>query len=125
MKFIEYVSCCVTSPQPRDTETTPSSTDVGRRKRRTSSTRGTSQEWEPSLFAITEDNAIAAVPEKKKPVDVRQPVAKPARPQVSKRNVNRCGTSSVQVNGPSRSYDYSRDPFPMVIPAFSAAPFMF
>ncbi|KAH9626789.1 hypothetical protein KSS87_001948 [Heliosperma pusillum] len=124
MKFIEYVSCCVTSPQPCNTEMTPTSTSVSRRKRRKSSGRGSSEDWEPSLFAITEDNAVAAVPEMKKPVDVSRPVAQPVRPQASKTNVNRC-TSSVRVNGPSRSYDFSREPLPMVIPAFSVAPFMF
>ncbi|KNA04540.1 hypothetical protein SOVF_198780 [Spinacia oleracea] len=84
-------------------------------------TRGSSVDcnWKPSLFAIAEDNAVSAT--LKKPVNRQQPVSK----VVSQRNVKRCASSPVEVNARSRSHDFSREPLPMVFPAFSAAPFMF
>ncbi|KAK9689054.1 hypothetical protein RND81_09G031900 [Saponaria officinalis] len=120
MKFIlEYVTCCIISTPCETKEPPPSGT---RRRRRRTPARGSTVDWRPSLFAIAENNAVAvAAVEMKKKESVRQPMSRSVT-----RNVNRCGVSSGRVNGsPNRAYEYRRDPLPIVIPAFSAAPFMF
>ncbi|XP_057528401.1 uncharacterized protein LOC130807262 [Amaranthus tricolor] len=96
-----------------------------RRRRKRGRTRGSSSaaDWKPTLFAISEDNAISASNTSQRPVN-RKPVTPVVSP--TPRNVKRCGSSSlVQVNARTRSYDYGREPLAMMFPAFTAAPFMF
>ncbi|XP_021716451.1 uncharacterized protein LOC110684317 [Chenopodium quinoa] len=127
MRFLfECVTCCTminpssssndeeepTSPPTPRTEETRS---LVNRRRKRAPTRSSSADWKPSLFPISEESAVS--------VTLQKPVnRKPASPRTSKR----CGSSSVEVNARSRSYDnFGREPLPMVFPAFSAAPFMF
>ncbi|KAH9602525.1 hypothetical protein KSS87_003562 [Heliosperma pusillum] len=143
MRFIfEYVTCCMMSspcnnnepptsrpPSSKATEdetrslVTTAKATSGRRRKRTP-TRGSSADWQPSLFAIAEDNAVAATPGKNVE-KVQRPTVATAKQTSSQRNVKRCVASSSRVGSSSRSYDFSREPIPMVIPTFSAAPFMF
>ncbi|KAK9673993.1 hypothetical protein RND81_12G203700 [Saponaria officinalis] len=150
MRFIfEYVTCCMMMSTPcnnkenSSSQVSPSSSSKaaedetrslvavpprsGQRRKRMP-TRGSSADWQPSLFAISEDNAATAVTVVKTAEKVRRQVATPVKqqpPSSSQRNVKRCGVFSGRVNDHSRSYDFSRDPIPMVVPTFSAAPFMF
>lgn len=140
MRFLlECVGCCMMStttsgdassenlsppatPRTEETRSLVSRATVSRRRRRTSSSTA---DWRPSLFAISEDNAVPVGP--KKAVEDRNRPAKVAvvKPAGS-RNVNkRCAPSSVRVNAHSRPHEFGHNPLPMVVPTFSAAPFMF
>ncbi|XP_048498655.1 uncharacterized protein LOC125496849 [Beta vulgaris subsp. vulgaris] len=111
-----------TTPRTEETRSLVTSTQAAKthRRRKRTSTRGSSADWKPSLFAIAEDNAVSTTPQK--PVN-RQHVS--VTSVVSSRNVKHCGPSSVQVNARSRAHDYGRESLAMAFPAFSAAPFMF
>lgn len=109
------------TPRTEETRSLVVAPSEARRRKRASS-RNAAADWRPSLFAIAEDNAVPVGPEKKenrsRPAEV---VVKPA----GSRNVKRCGTSSVRVNVHTRPHDFGHNPLPLVVPAFSAAPFMF
>ncbi|KAL9236365.1 hypothetical protein vseg_011045 [Gypsophila vaccaria] len=155
MRFIfDYVTCCMMMSTPCNKEsasshtthstssstskaedetrslvTAPSRNNSGRRRKRTS-TRGSSADWQPSLFAISEDNdnvnKVVTVAKATAVKDRPKVAAVPVKPtSSSSRNVKRCGGFSGRVNNHSRSYDFSHEPIPMIVPTFSAAPFMF
>lgn len=129
MRFLfECVGCCMNSThespamspaeETRSLVTLAPATTIGCRRKR-SPARSQAADWRPSLLAISEDNAIPPAPVMP---DNRNSTA----PVTGAGSVKRCGPSPARVNV-ARSYTrhFSHDPLPVVVPAFSAAPFMF
>ncbi|XP_022753632.1 uncharacterized protein LOC111301920 [Durio zibethinus] len=128
--FLEFVSCCVTTPEVATDEevvtaVTPPRREVTRplmppkvaalskkkMKVRVGTPGSMTPEWKPSLFVISEDNFIVEKREKT-PAD-----------RVVKRKSTAGSRSKVHVR--SCSDDMGRNPLPVVIPAFSPTPFIF
>ncbi|XWS51965.1 hypothetical protein CRYUN_Cryun11dG0027000 [Craigia yunnanensis] len=132
--FLEFVSCCVKTPEvatnkevvavatpPRREETRslmPSKVAALRKKKRVRvGTPGSmTPEWKPSLCVISEDNVTAVKREKT-----------PAKFTTADRVVKRKSTAGSRSKVHVRSYsdDIGRNQVPIVIPAFSPTPFMF
>ncbi|EOY12682.1 Uncharacterized protein TCM_031185 isoform 1 [Theobroma cacao] len=137
--FLEFVSCCVTSPQvsrnegeevvtaavnPAMREETgtlmpPKVAALTKKKRVRVGTPGVmAEEWKPSLNVISEDNVVAEKREKTPPQ--QPPQDKTTADRVVKRKSSSGSRSKVHVR--SNSDDIGRNPMPAVISMFSPTP---
>ncbi|XP_022717950.1 uncharacterized protein LOC111276475 [Durio zibethinus] len=135
--FLEFVSCCVTTPEvsvkeqvvtagtaPRKEETRslmPTKVAALRKKKkrvRVGTPGSLTPEWKPSLFVISEDKVTAEKREKTPPQAATATVDR-----VVKRKSTTGSRSKVHVR--SYSDDIGRNSVQVVIPAFSPTPFMF
>ncbi|XVF34108.1 hypothetical protein REPUB_Repub18cG0029000 [Reevesia pubescens] len=133
---LEFVSCCVTTPEvstneevvttaataPKREETRylmpPKVAALGNKKRVRVGTPGSmTPEWKPSLYVISEDTVTAETKEKT-PLEATTTVDR-----VVKRKSTGGSRSKVHV----RTYgdEIGRNQVPLVIPTFSPTPFMF
>ncbi|XP_022992846.1 uncharacterized protein LOC111489053 [Cucurbita maxima] len=140
MKFLpEFVSCCVPvsvsrMENPEATEApgaeeirslAPVTTRIHLRRRRGApytSAAKMAGDWTPSLGAISEDNVVLVVMERKKSEDRTAESERSVKRKSGSRNGKARG-----VHGRNNSNDFRRSPaaIPVVIPAFSPTPFLF
>ncbi|KAK8579148.1 hypothetical protein V6N13_142368 [Hibiscus sabdariffa] len=132
--FLEFVSCCVKSPQastaeevvpaPGREETrslmTPKMAALRRKKKtvKVGTPFSMTPEWKPSLYAISEDNVMAEKREK-----TQSETATTAPDRAVKRKSTPGSRSKIHVR--SYSDDIWRNPAAVAIPTFSPTPFMF
>ncbi|KAL4279131.1 hypothetical protein GQ457_03G023560 [Hibiscus cannabinus] len=127
--FLEFVSCCVKSPQASTTEEVvpASGTEETRSlmapkmaalKRKKKTVKVGTPEWKPSLYAISEDNVVA---------EKREKMLSEAATTAADRTVKRKSTPGSRSKIHVRSYidDIGRNPEAVAIPTFSPTPFMF
>ncbi|XP_008452335.1 uncharacterized protein LOC103493394 [Cucumis melo] len=142
MKFLfEFVSCCVPVnmsriENPEETEAAaskemrtlaPITTRKHRRRKRSallpSAAAKLAADWKPSLGAISEDKVVLVVMEREKSDDQAAELER----SVKRKSGSRDGESRVHGRKNSNDFSLRQNPsaIPVVIPAFSPAPFLF